>query len=202
MIIYKIACVAALPITLMACSAVEDSTEVAEQTPTAVESPKVEVEPASVVAEARVTTPECASAAATAFSCRVEGGKQLSICLTGEPAIAEYRFGKPAVPAEMALSAGPGGSKPVISRAAYSGGGEAQARFANDTTGYVVFSRIVRTRFDGQGNEPEFSAGVMVERGGELQAEIKCAKPADADLDIGKLESVALSDDEAFFIPD
>ncbi|WP_336985981.1 hypothetical protein [Altererythrobacter aquiaggeris] len=160
--------------------------------------------------------PECAGKSATAFSCRVSGGKQLSVCVAGDPAVAQYRFGAPRAPgapgaqgemgaardpAQLVLVSGPGGGRPVTSRAAYSGGGEAQIRFANGGTGYVVFSRIIRTRFDGEGNEPAFSAGVMIETGGDLVSEIFCVDPADAELDIKMLEEFTLQDDEEFFVP-
>ena len=42
----------------------------------------------------------------------------------------------------------------------------------------------MRTRFDGKGNDPAFSAGVAVIKGDKTVAERICTAPADADLNV------------------
>ncbi len=69
----------------------------------------------------------------------------------------------------------------------YSGGGEAQVRFVNGEYDYVVFSRVVRTRYDGEGNEPQFTDGVVVRRNGEAIATRICDGQADVALAVTAL---------------
>ena len=96
----------------------------------------------------------CAPDEERIFSCKVASGKRIAICGTGERD-AEYRFGE-STP-ELVLRGGRWASVP------YSGGGEAQIAFANGTTRYIVFSRMVRTNFAaGEPNNPAISDGVMV----------------------------------------
>lgn len=101
------------------------------------------------------------------FSCKVESGKQLSVC-GQEGGGAQYRFG-PAQAAELVIDAGSWASVP------YSGGGEAQILFENGEINYIVFSRIVRTNFEpGEPNNPKISDGVMVYQDGEQIAAQLC----------------------------
>ena len=195
----RTACLAFV-VTTAGCAKAHETQIAAPESPKAAAASAPTI-PAKAVQRQVVVDATCANEATTAFSCRTEGGKQLSVCLSGDPQQAEYRFGEPGHAPEVRLTTGPKGGKPILARAGYSGGGESQARFEGSGTGYVVFSRMVRTRFDGEGNEPEFSSGVVVEKNGKQLAELKCANPRDADIDSEKLGPLATRDDEAFFLP-
>ncbi len=117
------------------------------------------------VAAASPTTPAKAQAVACAagetpiFSCKFKDAKRVAVCGTG-PGKAEYRFGGDT--SELVLSGGKN------SYQMYSGGGESQLAFANGDTRYIVFSRMVRTRFDGEGNDPAISDGIVIDRAGKF----------------------------------
>lgn len=107
-------------------------------------------------------TVDCSAREEIIFSCSVPGGKHLAVCApkTGE---AEYRFGGDAP--ELELTGG------KWANAMYSGGGEAQIRFSNRGTDYIVFSRMIRTNFtEGEPNYPAISDGVLIRRGGKFVA--------------------------------
>jgi hypothetical protein len=62
----------------------------------------------------------------------------------------------------------------------YSGGGALQIRFSNGGFDYAVYSRTVRTGFNGR-NNPRFSAGVLVRRGGRLLSNRSCTTAVGGD---------------------
>ena len=103
------------------------------------------------------------------FFCEA-GRKQIAVCgvtdEAGKPQ-AQYRYGSDT--AEMVLNGGRFANVP------YSGGGESQIEFVNDATRYIVYSRTVRTNFEpGEPNDPAFTDGVMVVRGGKVLSDRQC----------------------------
>ncbi|QIG55010.1 hypothetical protein G6N82_13395 [Altererythrobacter sp. BO-6] len=115
---------------------------------------------------ARANPVACTSQEETIFSCEMPGGKRLAVCAPqmGE---AEYRFG--GAEPEIVLTGG------VLANVPYSGGGEAQIRFANAGTQYIVYSRMVRTNFtEGEPNNPAISDGVVILRDGKFVAIRPC----------------------------
>jgi hypothetical protein len=132
-----------------------------------------------------VETPAAQTVACTAdetpiFSCTFADRKRVAVCGTA-PGKAEYRFGGDAP--ELTLQ---GGERAY---AMYSGGGEQQLAFANGDTRYIVFSRVVRTRFDGNGNEPAISDGIVVERGGKFMGIRVCEGPEPQSVDVYAAEA-------------
>jgi hypothetical protein len=116
----------------------------------------------------------CAADEVAIYQCGI--GRQLvAVCgsRTGTPH-AQYRFG---TPGHVALAfPGPGTSGGLTyAREIYSGGGALQIRFANEGHDYAVYSRTVRTGFGSDGrNNPQFSDGIMVRRGGRLISNRSC----------------------------
>lgn len=121
-----------------------------------------------VTAQPRIPALACAAGETPVFTCKFTDGKRVSVCGTA-PGRAEYRFGGDQP--EMVIA---GGTRANVM---YSGGGEQQLAFDNGDTRYIVFSRMVRTRFDGAGNEPAISDGVVVERAGTFAAIRICDDP-------------------------
>lgn len=191
--------VAAAALALAGCSA-ETSVEAGETAETSVETetaidPYAD-DPQAVAMEGGV---DCGSGA-TIFACTTTSGRALRICgvEAGDGSIfAQYRFGPASGAPELVLPQGEG-SGAQWATAPYSGGGEAQALFTNGETRYVVYSRVVRTGFDEGGNNPEFSDGVMVLRGGEIAADISCSGEADPSLDVNALMNISESQPELF----
>jgi hypothetical protein len=113
----------------------------------------------------------CEAEETTIYACTMQNGKALSICSRGGDT-ATYRYG--GSPPELVLQGG------RWARVGYSGGGELQIAFDNGETRYIIFSRTVRTRFDGNGNEPAFSDGVIVHRNGRFADMQLCRADSDA----------------------
>ncbi len=132
----------------------------------------------------------CGQDEQTVFTCPVQGGKTISVC--GKDGEVEYRFGD-RLP-ELAIKGGRFASVP------YSGGGEAQIAFANGDTQYIVFSRIVRTNFTaGEPNNPEFTDGVAIVRGGELIGEKLCKSGSAESIDVNASELYGGTASELFY---
>ena len=124
----------------------------------------------------------CTSPEQTLFFCEA-GRKQIAVCGVTDAKgdrIAQYRYGSDT--AEIVLGGGRFASVP------YSGGGEAQIEFPNGSTRYIVYSRTVRTNFKaGEPNNPEFTDGVMVVRGGKVQSDKQCTStPESVDVTAGE----------------
>ncbi len=120
----------------------------------------------------------CATGEIVIFHCGV-GRKMVSVCGGRTPAPhAQYRFGTPG-DIELAFP-GPGQSGLTYAREMYSGGGALQIRFTNAGHDYAVYSRTVRTGFRGR-NNPQFSDGVMVRRGGRLISNRSCTTQVSGD---------------------
>ncbi len=120
----------------------------------------------------------CARGEVVIFHCGM-GRKMVSVCgRHGTPPRAQYRFG---APGDIELAApGPGQSGLTYAREMYSGGGALQIRFSNGGYDYAVYSRTVRTGFRGR-NNPRFTDGVMVRRGGRLVSNRSCTTEVRAD---------------------
>ncbi|MCM0000562.1 MAG: hypothetical protein NBV68_14365 [Erythrobacter sp.] len=102
------------------------------------------------------------------FACKFKDGKRVAVCGVSEW-YGRYRFG--GATSELELN---GGS---YAYTMYSGGGEGQIAFVNGDTRYIVFSRMVRTGFDKNGNRPAFSDGIVIERGGKFLDMKLCEDP-------------------------
>jgi hypothetical protein len=113
-------------------------------------------------------TVACAADETPIFACAFKDGKRVAVCGAGERA-GRYRYGGAAP--ELALSGG------RYAYTMYSGGGENQIAFANGDTRYIVFSRMVRTGFDENGNRPAISDGIIIERGGKFLDIKLCEDP-------------------------
>lgn len=147
-------------------------------TPTAAEPVATPVAAAS--AAASTAAPACAANETPIFACRLPDKKRVAVCGTA-PGKAEYRFGGDT--AELVLA---GGERTNVM---YSGGGESQLTFANGATRYIVFSRMVRTGFGEEGNNPAISDGVVVEQGGKFLAIKVCDDPDVTPVDVNAAET-------------
>lgn len=124
--------------------------------------------------------PACTAGETPIFACTFPDRKRLAVCGTA-PGKAEYRFGGDT--SELVLSGGERATVP------YSGGGESQLAFTNGAVRYIVFSRMVRTGFDEQGNEPAISDGVVVVRDGKFVAIRVCEDPEGKPVDVYAAET-------------
>ncbi|MFM7350147.1 MAG: hypothetical protein ACKO01_11790 [Erythrobacter sp.] len=132
--------------------------------------------PAATAAEAAA----CAAGETPIFACAFKDGKHVAVCGTA-PGTAEYRFGGDTP--ELVLK---GGERANVM---YSGGGESQLAFANGSTRYIVFSRMVRTGFGEDGNNPAISDGIVIERAGAFQAIRVCEDPKVLAVDVNAAET-------------
>ena len=122
----------------------------------------------------------CARGEEVIFSCGV-GRKMVSVCGGRATAPhAQYRYGAPGN-IELAFPGPADQSRLVYEREAYSGGGALQIRFTRGGYDYAVYSRTIRTGFGRRGNNPRFSDGVMVMRGGRLVSNLACTTPVRGD---------------------
>ncbi|WDA41159.1 hypothetical protein [Erythrobacter sp. BLCC-B19] len=110
----------------------------------------------------------CAADETPVFACKLKDGKRVAVCGVSEWH-GRYRFGRDT--AELELN---GGS---YAYTMYSGGGEGQIAFDNGDTRYIVFSRMVRTGFDENGNRPAISDGIVIERAGKFVDIKLCEDP-------------------------
>lgn len=143
--------------------------------PDAPASPKIAAASAASLSPA----PVCAAGETPIFACRFRDAKRVAVCGTGAGK-AEYRFGGDT--SELVLS---GGERATV---AYSGGGESQLAFANGDTRYIVFSRMIRTGFGSEGNNPAIADGVVVERAGKFVAMRTCDDQGVTPVDVNAAE--------------
>jgi len=121
----------------------------------------------------------CAADEVVIYQCGI-GRELVAVCGSRTPTPhAQYRFG---TPGHVALAfPGPGQSGGLsYAREMYSGGGALQIRFSNGGYDYAAYSRTVRTGFNGR-NNPQFSDGVMVRRGGRLVSNRSCTTDVGSD---------------------
>lgn len=109
------------------------------------------------------------------FQCRI-AGRHVALCAGGGQAgerYVQYRYGRPG---RVELAFPDRGSAGLSwARTGYSGGGELQVNGERQGHRYVLYSRIVRTRFDGVNNAPRFSAGLAVIRGKRTLSDRECS---------------------------
>lgn len=107
------------------------------------------------------------------FQCRV-GRRHVALCArrAAKGLHVQYRYGRPGR-IELAF---PEHGRAGLSwaRHGYSGGGELQVNADHGGHRYVLYSRTVRTRFDGN-NDPAFSAGLAVVRGNRILSDRICS---------------------------
>lgn len=181
---------------------------------TAEASARQSVVPGAVVATAAATPATGAKAAVGAvcakdepvlFSCNLRNGRKVAVCgaLLGGRATAQYRYGKPGEPAEMIWPRSSSDSRVAFASVPYSGGGEAQLSFANGTTRYVVYSRIIRTNFAAdEPNDPAIEDGVLVMQGGRQLANLACDDQPMHPVDYNVSEKFADKAEELFTLGD
>ena len=107
------------------------------------------------------------------FSCEI-GAKRVSVCSGGSGAV--YRYG---TPGKVELTS----RSLTFANQGYSGGGESQLTATNDDYTYTVYDRTVRTSFGEGGNDPEFSSGLIVARGGRVISSKMCKGESSVDAD-------------------
>jgi hypothetical protein len=139
---------------------------------TASPSASASIDPAILALDAeqkRVAAAACPADETPIFTCTFKDGKRVAVCGAGEWN-GRYRFGG-STP-EIEINGG------QYASVMYSGGGESQIAFDNGDTRYTVFSRMVRTGFDENGNRPASSYGIVIERGGKF-VDIKLCEERD-----------------------
>jgi hypothetical protein len=134
----------------------------------------------------RIHAAACKSGETPIFTCKFRDGKRVAVCGIA-PGKAEYRFG--GVKPELVIK---GGERAYTM---YSGGGESQIAFTNGNTRYIVFSRMVRTGFDENGNAPAISDGVVIDRAGNFEDIRICEDPDLLPVDTNAAETYLPADD-------
>ena len=193
--------VGTLAVVLLAgCNASETDTEIAEsgkatEAVTEVASEKESAKDGGDTAahgEAEASKPQvaCSKEETAIFSCKAGNGKTIAVC-AAQVGKVEYRYGKGE--AELVAPATGFASVP------YSGGGEAQIEAKNGDTSYIVFSRVVRTNFtEGEPNYPEFTDGVIVQRGDQVLNLQVCDDPDAKAVDYDAAERFLTTADDLF----
>ncbi len=157
---------------------------------TASPSASTSIDPAILEFDAeqkRVAAAACAADETPIFTCNFKDGKRVAVCGATEWN-GRYRYGG-STP-EIEINGG------QYASVMYSGGGEAQITFDNGDTRYTVFSRMVRTGFDADGNNvPAISDGIVIERAGKLLA-IKLCDGRDPPLPVQVDAANAIWEDE------
>lgn len=160
--------------------------------PIATPSASASVSPAlaeEMARQRRIHRAACKPDETPIFTCTFADGKRVAVCGAGEW-LGYYRFGG-ATP-ELELAGG------KYASAMYSGGGEDQIAFDNGDTRYIVFSRMVRTGFDENGNAPAISDGVVIERAGKFAAIRLCQDPDVLPVQTGAANAVWEDERELF----
>lgn len=109
----------------------------------------------------------CRGQEVTIATCPI-GKKLVSVCGWGERQ-SVYRFGRPdRIELEV--------RDPHFAEQIFSGGGEAQIHFAKDVYRYILFDKTVRSGFGAEShNNPQFSAGLIVQKNGRQLTERLCS---------------------------
>ncbi len=119
------------------------------------------------------------------FHCPI-GRRMASVCEGSSSPTAQYRFGRSDNIEFTYPNAGEG---LTWARTGYSGGGELQINFRNGAHRYVLYSRIIRTGFAPEGNNPKSETGVAVIRRNKLLSDRRCNDP-DKEAFVGEVEKV------------
>ena len=117
----------------------------------------------------------CEAGETSFFSCEI-GAKRVSVCGGGSGAV--YRYG---TPGKVELTS----RSLTFANRAYSGGGESQITAKNNDYTYTVYDSTVRTAFGDGGNDPEFSSGLAISRGGRVISTKLCKGESSVDADAG-----------------
>lgn len=116
---------------------------------------------------AHVSTSLCHEQEVTIAACPI-GKKLVSVCGWGKRQ-SVYRFG---APDRIELEA----RDPHLYEQSFSGGGETQIHFAKGVYRYILYDRTVRSGFGAEGqNDPQFSAGLIVQKNGRRLVERPCS---------------------------
>ena len=121
--------------------------------------------------DARAGDTLCEAGETPFFSCEI-GDKRVSVCGSGSGAV--YRYG---TPGKVELTS----RSLTFANRAYSGGGESQITAKNGDYTYTVYDSTVRTSFGEGGNDPEFSSGLVVSRGGRMISSKMCKAESSID---------------------
>ena len=149
-------------------------------------------------------SPSCAQGEATAFQCAV-GARQVAVCHSAggrSGSWLQYRFGRPGQTPELIWPEYP--ADPVLSAEgrveSYAGGGASWLRFRRGDHAYVVYTGIGRWGDNGETRE---QSGVVVERRGEIIADLRCSGSVRSELGPEWFESVGVEavDEAEFTIP-
>lgn len=126
------------------------------------------------------------------FSCQLESGDQVSVCVTGGEgedegiSFAQFRTGSAGKSPDMVWPLKPGDGAMRWHSEAYSGGGETQIGFSDGDTQTLAYSSVVRTNFAaGEPNNPAISDGVITVVGDQITSHLRCGDdvfPVDAKL--------------------
>ncbi|UYV15291.1 hypothetical protein [Porphyrobacter sp. ULC335] len=155
-------------------------------------TPSSDVSPAlagEMVEQKRVPAGACAADEMPIFTCKFADGKRVAVCGAGEWH-GRYRYGGST--SELELEGG------KYAHAMYSGGGESQIAFDNGDTRYVIFSRMVRTGFGEEGNNPAISDGIVIERAGKFQSIRICDDPDLKPIDMNAANAIWEDEGELF----
>ena len=145
------AALALMAVAMLAACKGQPAGQAAAATPSPSPSATASVSPAlaeEMARQKRIHQAACKPDETPIFTCTFADGKRVAVCGAGEW-LGHYRFGGATPEIELA------GGK--YANAMYSGGGEDQIAFDNGDTRYIVFSRMVRTGFDENGNAPAIS---------------------------------------------
>ena len=117
----------------------------------------------------------CEAGETSLFSCEI-GAKRVSVCSVGSGAV--YRYG---TPAKVELTS----RSVTFANRGYSGGGESQLTAKNGDYTYTAFDSTIRTSFGEGGNDPEFSSGLVIARGGRVISSKMCKGESTVDASAG-----------------
>lgn len=119
----------------------------------------------------------CEAGETVRCSC-LTGSRIVSVCSPGNAGAAQlrYRFGKAGSPPELSLGAPTGPVNPAIygRTGTFAGGGGPRVRFRNGNVAYVVYIGVGRWGEEGASATKD---GVVVERRGEVIANLECDMP-------------------------
>jgi hypothetical protein len=140
----------------------------------------------------------CTTSETVVFACQA-GARTVSVCAApgaGGDKV-QYRIGRPGGSPDLVLPEAPGRPRDVATgdTLMFSGGGGAWLRFANGPFAYTVYSAIGRW---GPGGAPAEKAGVLVEKGGERVANLRCTG-GEAALDAGWMSAAGVRPDARGF---
>ena len=76
--------------------------------------------------------------------------------------------------------------KRSIAEHGFSGGGETQISFKNESYSYIVYDKTTRTAFSSDGhNDPDSTSGLVVQKNGKTISAAECGSDATISADAG-----------------